>query len=450
MRLIVVLTTSCILLITSCTLLLAGEKPLEENKTAKPPGQSEKLTPETPMGNMKAERRSLAHRKRRIIMNNDGHDLNSDQQSSMSVTPQTFLQQRTSPLLGSQVGAIFYGTQGPFNSYTLRSSGVTDVSDLSKNKWARELIQQGNDPLELITDFCHHNNMETFWSMRMNYTNTDSSKDTMPPWKLKHPDCLMGTRGSKFPFGSNRWTSLNYGLPEVREQVFKIFQDVCSRYDIDGVELDFCRWPVFFKPQMLGEPVTQEHRDMMTGLLAQIREMAEEIGRKRKHPLLISVHVTDSVSYNKAIGLDVERWLKDGLIDILVAGSANHFDPWEKITSLGHKYNVPVYIYLCNDRLANKKMEKDDLDLRVWRGQALKAWDAGADGIYVFNWSVPDHSIFRELGDPEILRKREHIYNNIFGEAFWANILKNGVSFRTIPANIKADPSKKESKGNGK
>ena len=38
------------------------------------------------------------------------------------------------------------------------------------------------------------------------------------------------------------------------------------------------------------------------------------------------------------------------------------------------------------------------------RGEALRAWDAGVAGIYTFNRFDPQSALFRELGDPELLR----------------------------------------------
>ena len=40
-----------------------------------------------------------------------------------------------------------------------------------------------------------------------------------------------------------------------------------------------------------------------------------------------------------------------------------------------------------------------------------RAWDAGADGIYVFNCFNPRDPIFRELGDPKLLDKLDKKYD---------------------------------------
>ena len=81
----------------------------------------------------KADRKLAAHRRRRIIMNNDGNDVRGLADDVLR-TPETFLRQRTSPLVGSHVDAIFYCTGGAFNMYRHHSQ----ETELYKNS--------GSDP----------------------------------------------------------------------------------------------------------------------------------------------------------------------------------------------------------------------------------------------------------------------------------------------------------------
>ncbi|UCH35685.1 MAG: family 10 glycosylhydrolase [Armatimonadota bacterium] len=292
---------------------------------------------------MSDARKQAAHRTRRIIMNNDGNDAWRHQPGEPK-TPEHFLSKRTSPLVGSHVDAIFYCT-GVFNVYT-HHSDETELrahADRGVDDWAHELIKQGRDSLRVITDFGHEHGMEVFWSMRMNDTHDSGDAALFAEWKTAHPDYLMGKKGDKFPYGGGRWSAVDYAIPEVRDKVFRILHDVCTRYDVDGMELDFFRHPVYFKPQMTGDPVTQEHCDMMTELIARLRAMADEVGTKRGRPLLIAVRVPDSVGYAKAIGLDLIRWLDDGLIDIIVGSGYFHLEPWENLVALGKRCDVPVY-----------------------------------------------------------------------------------------------------------
>ncbi len=377
-------------------------------------GNATPLTEKT----LEAVRKQAAQKPRRIIVNNDGNDVF---RSDASSTPEGLLIARSTALVGTQVDAIFYCT-GVFNLHSHKSSvsELQKAGDRGKKSNAEALIEQGTDTLEIMTKFGHANGMEVFWSMRMNDTHDSADDALLCQWKRDHPDYLMGKKGDKLPYGGHRWSAVNYELPEVREKVFRIFEDVCRRYDVDGVEMDFFRHPVYFKPQMTGAEVTQAHCDMMTALLARIRKMTEQVSLKRGRPMLVAVRVPDSTRYAKAIGLDVTRWLEDGLIDIVTGGGYFRIEPWQNLVALAKPYGVPVYAGLSASRIKG--------NIEVWRGEALNAWNAGVSGIYTFNKFNPKDAAFRELGDPKALAAMKSTYKYNAGSAidYW---LKDGKRF---------------------
>ena len=345
-------------------------------------------------------REEARHRKRRIIMNNDGNDFNTATPEEPK-TAENFLSKRTVPLVGYHVDTIFYCT-GTFNHYTHRSeeTELRDGEEMAA-RYVHELTRLGTDSLETMTRFCHGNSMELFWSMRMNDNHDSSRPATVCQWKRDHPDCLMNRTG---PFAPGSWSMLDFAVPEVREKVFRILQDVALRYDIDGVELDFLRHPLYFKAQMKGEPVTQEHCDMMTDLVRRARNMLDEVAEKRGRPMLVAIRVPDSVAYCRAMGLDIVRWLEEKLVDLLTGGGYFKLAPWQNLVTLGHEHDVPVYACLVARRIMAGGGCGEESDLPRWRGEALAAWDAGVDGIYTFNRFNPRDQVLRELGDPELLR----------------------------------------------
>ena len=384
------------------------------------------------------DRQQAVTKRRRIIYSNDGNDC-SDMFAvdDEPMTPENFLNKRTTALAGSHVDAIFY-CDGVFNLYSHSSheSEPRIHSDRYKKDWAWNLTEQGNEPLNLMIDFGRTHNMEVFWSMRMNDTHDAADEALFCRWKQEHPDCLMGKKTDSFPYGNNRWSALNYGLDAVRRKVLDITRDVCSRYDVDGIELDFFRHPIYFAPQMYGEPVTEEHRALLTTLMGEIRDMTREIEQKRNRPLLIAIRVPDSVAYSSAIGLDLAEWMKKDLFDLLGAGGYFHLEPWSNLVELGKKYGKPVYPCLSNSRLADTPEEYHDQegDFERWRGEAADAWEAGADGIYVYNRFDPRSPLFRELGDPQLLKtlKKRDVVNIGKSMERW---LKDGEKFVTLNPN---------------
>jgi hypothetical protein len=205
---------------------------------------------------------------------------------------------------------------------------------------------------------------------------------------LEHPQRWVD-RGSFSLFHA-----MDYGLEEVREKMFVIIADICGRYDVDGIELDLLRAPIYFRANAEGNPdAGAENRDKMTAFLRRIRQMTEDVGCRRKRPLLIAIRVPDDVETAFALGLDTSLWLEESLLDILIAGASWRFRPWKEIVTLGHKYGVPVY--------ANPT--EGGMSPEAYRGRTLAAWASGVDGIYTFNETEPDSLAWNELGDPEKL-----------------------------------------------
>ncbi|HUW62172.1 MAG TPA: hypothetical protein VMZ06_14310 [Candidatus Bathyarchaeia archaeon] len=383
---------------------------------------------------LRAARTVAAHRTRRIIMNNDGNDARTTNQAH---TVENFLLNRTSPLAGSQVDAIFYCT-GVFNLYTHRSDETELRGHGDKNSidWAWELTKTDTDSVEAVIGFCHASGIEAFWSMRMNDTHDSADDALLCKWKQDHPDYLMGHKGQKSPHGGGRWSAVNYELEPVRDKVFRILEDVCMRYHVDGIELDFFRHPVYFPQQMTGQPVPQSSCDLMTGLIRRVREMTEQVGLKRGRPVLVAVRVPDSVGFAKAIGLDLAAWLDEGLIDILTGGGYFHLEPWENLVALGRKHGVPAYACLSGSRVVSAATpEETNADnASRWHAEAKLAWDAGVDGIYTFNLFNPKSDLFRQLGSPATLMKLEGPLKPITGDPnAMERWLKGGRGFLRLP-----------------
>lgn len=380
--------------------------------------------PDSPaLQQLRETRKQFAHRQRRIIFNNDGCDCLYFPKNEKA-TVANFLAKRTSPLAGTQVDTISYCTiSSGFGFFTHRTQVGAVLTrqpaefglQPDKRNIAQDLIDQGTDCLQAVLDFAHQNRMECFWSMRMNDTHDvehrpDKPFLLYPPLKEAHPDWLVGDPVKRTPFG--RWSSVDYGREEVRDLAFRLIEEVCRNYDVDGVELDFFRHLCFFKSTANGGAASDAERDQMTELMRRVRRMTEEVGLKRGRPILILVRATDSAGFNRDLGLDVERWLQDGLFDMLATTCYFRLNPWLTSVELGHKYGVPVYPCISDSRVTGEdRFVRGTVE--SYRGQALEAWAAGADGIHLFNlFDVfgGRSPVFKEVGDPEALRKLDRLY----------------------------------------
>jgi hypothetical protein len=302
---------------------------------------------------LRAARKQLARQPRRIIFNNDGCDVLYFP-GKLTTTPENLLGLRTTPLVESQVDSIAYCSISSGFSYFTHNTKTGQVLSVQPSAFGlhpqdrhitRELIDQGADCLELMVRFAHRQHREIFWSMRMNDTH-DAEYSPQKPYllypklKMDHPDWLVGNPINRSRYG--RWSSVDYAVPEIRQLAFSYIEEVCRNYDVDGVELDFFRHLCYFKSTTFGGKASQAEREMMTGLLKRVRLMSEEQGARRGRPILISVRVPDSVDFCREMGLDIERWLGEGLVDMLITTCYFRLNPWSYSVQLGHRYGVPV------------------------------------------------------------------------------------------------------------
>jgi hypothetical protein len=118
--------------------------------------------------------------------------------------------------------------------------------------------------------------------------------------------------------------------------------------------------------------------------------------------------------------LDLERWLREELVDLLIVGGGCFpmAMPIHELIQLGHQYDVPVYPCIDNSAMykggfwgAGRGPDLLDLSsLEAWRGAAMNIWNAGADGVYLFNCFNPQSTIWRELGALTTLANKDKLY----------------------------------------
>ena len=131
--------------------------------------------------------------------------------------------------------------------------------------------------------------------------------------------------------------------PEVRARMKALIREVCMRTRPDGVEYDFMRHMQLFKSVAWGGIASESEVAQMTAWMRELRAMTEELGRQHKRPILVAVRVPDDPAYCRAVGIDLEGWMKEGLIDICIGGAYFQLRPWAESVELAHRYKVRFY-----------------------------------------------------------------------------------------------------------
>ena len=277
------------------------------------------------------------------------------------------------------------------------------------------LMEHGHDPLALIMDMAKKRGLEFFVSFRLNEVHSVEKPDSpiVSDFWREHPEWHIGTPGDPLPdlyqeimgprvnpiVGSWLPGALNFAVPQVREQRLTELREVCERYPIDGLDLDFQRFPVYFP---FGSEI--ENTGKMTSWVRQVRGMTREISDKRGREILLSARVMARPEQNIALGLDLERWVEEDLLDIVVV---SHY--------LRNDFPLPVTEYrdMVPDDIPIYASIEFERDADVYREIARKLWADGVDGIMLFNFPAareggrkPPFQLLSELGNPDKIPPR--------------------------------------------
>ena len=294
------------------------------------------------------------------------------------------------------------------------------------------LAALGSDPLLPVMHFWRREGRAFFFSMRMNdyhhsWSNAAHNWDEFrlahrhwflkPPsgddWQSRFLPWIEG-RGPQPKFAPES-LAYDYAIPEVRAHFLEQLREACRRYDLDGAELDWLRYPTLFRN---GE----ENAAALTAFVGDARAILDAAAKRRGHPLRLVSRVPDSPDKARAVGLDVEEWLKAGWLDAVIAGhggtfSATELDQW---VALAHRHQVPVYGVLDRMNFRGKAVARYGTP-ETLRAAVATLWQKGADGLYLFNYYLPaEYPFISEFADRTRLARlpKEYFLDANHGSAF--------------------------------
>lgn len=390
--------------------------------------------------------------KRRLVLCNDGGSLGApDQEAPLGA--EGLARATFDPLRDTMVDTLYWqiGVDPWWGTATHRLSDwyahrtkVGAVWGTGRDKFktagewriyetTRQLMEQSTDSAAVVIEHGHRAGIDVFLSLRFNDGHDSRLPDglndvNIAPLKRQHPEWLLDPLNRYDPESvrvGNAFTRFgyNFAVPEVRQYQLALIREAIANYDLDGFDLDFCRQPTVFKP---GE----EERGMplITEIVRQTRAALEEKGRASGRKLFLSVRVPPSVDYNRQHGLDVPTWIRERLVDIVVVGEPggwNYRLPIEPYRDLAQGTTCKILAQnLCafkEDRGRSAAVlfgERDYYSTEQFRAVAARHWQAGADGIYIWNqhWikfyrdDRFDRQSWKEIGDPGVLARKDKHY----------------------------------------
>lgn len=292
--------------------------------------------------------------------------------------------------------------------------GDTPASDRETlRRWAhniRVMCDAGVDPMQRMIDRCRQKGIRPWVSVRMNDVH-DAHLARSPlhsRFWLEHRDYW------RYPDRFTAWNDrcLNYGLAPVRDHAMALIREVCERFDVDGLELDWNRFPLHFRQ---GEEV--EEGRVLTEWLVEVRRVVSEAEARRKHPICLAARVPARPEVAEGTGLDAVAWARRGLIDHLIVApfwATTDFDipvgAWEKRlegtgVSVTAGLEIRIQPYPGGPVLTNTAERR--------RGSAMAMLSRGSRGIYLFNHfdigtAMP--GLLREMHSVDVLARKDRSY----------------------------------------
>ncbi len=300
---------------------------------------------------------------------------------------------------------------------------------------ARVCIGQGADAVRTAGEEAKRIGLFFVPSLRMNdahFMGRPEEHSMTSAFWFKHRNQYT-IKDSPLPFQPAYGNLLDYSHPEVRRhRLDTAFEAIERNRDlIDGFELDFNRFQVFFPKGKATEGAPK-----ITEMVRQVRVRLDQVARQQRRPLYLFVRIPPSLADSRFAGLEVETWIREGLVDVVspaqimtLAGDM----PIRDLLELGRMHGVKVYPTLyprTSWRLpfpettsANRyqgALNSREATLDEIRAAAANYFAMQVDGFYLFNFynafgSTRPHSdslyrVFRDLARPENLRGQPKVY----------------------------------------
>lgn len=256
---------------------------------------------------------------------------------------------------------------------TPEERGRWGAGEIQRFKNLQSFFDQGLDPYAIILGEARKKGLEALLTFRMNDAHGNDFLRTSF-WR-DHPEFRLNGG------------ALDFRHAQVRDYVYDLIREAVLRYDCDGIELDFQRFPTFFTPAT----PAQERVDKLNQLVERVRALLNAEGAKRQRRLTLAVRAPSpygrtppSEAAAQEIGCDVVHWAEHGWIDFLTVSEFlfERYDlairPWKDRIP-----NLPIYGSI---ECAEGSKREQALTAAKYRRAARHLWNEGASGIYLFNF----------------------------------------------------------------
>lgn len=290
-------------------------------------------------------------------------------------------------------------SQRHFNTvyFQVRSNGTvlykSDIEPFSPYITGDLNVEPGYDPLQYAIDLGKKFNIEVHaW---VNMMRCFSGSDDI---FLRHPKHIRNTHPNyTIRVMDNGKLSywMNPGFYKVQDYLVNILNEIVSNYDVDGIHLDFFRYPSkqfedekYFSNYGLNVSLGDWRRNNLTTILRKFKDSLKSINPYLKvgvTPIGIRKSLKDANGWEgySSVFQDTEEWLKEGLVDYLTPQIYWDFEKNPKFDVLAKDWVQKSY---SRNIILGLAAYKEDVKLEL-HDMVKIAREIGAAGVSFFRYN---------------------------------------------------------------
>ncbi|MCH2694457.1 MAG: hypothetical protein MK025_07040 [Acidobacteriia bacterium] len=282
----------------------------------------------------------------------------------------------------------------------------------------RQLLAEGWDRPQLFCERCHEKGILFFASAHLNL-GAGASEQARGTGRLS--DFVLNSnhlRVGKDNDPRAKYISpmrLNFIFPEVREERLRIYEELLSRYETDGIEVHTEVVPICKFSQV------SQCAPLLTQWFRELKKIAEKAEKKQARRKRIYARIPANPQSWDAVGFEVDTWISEGLVDGLICASTDPevFDQdleISKAVSLTKSTSCRI-LAESGTSLVKRRDAKPTAKL-LWAA-AANGYHQGAAGFGLHDMVRSQeltflkdmYDVLRPLGSPELLAGVDKIYH---------------------------------------
>lgn len=210
-------------------------------------------------------------------------------------------------------------------------------------RWAVDNHQEG---YRVLSQICRKSNPDLHASLRMNLFFANgmfgpNERFINGPFWEQHPELRK-------PGG----VQLDYAQPQVRQFAIDILMELATNYEVNGVSMDFTRWPPVADP-------SRHDSSVLTGFIKEVRHALDRVAQEKRRKLVLSAQVVDGYHADTNLvqqKIDLEAWLASRTLDFVCVQAWDH----RQYLSWARRYHTPYYLIHDQDSFKTPGGYRDD------------------------------------------------------------------------------------------